>query len=109
MPERECCFSLILCFTGQLYVSDKCGSDQDGDGTEEKPFKTPLKVNARVLKYLCCFISLCPDMLLKMHHATGCIVNSRNSIWDIIDIAALVNADALICRYVICSLYVHRL
>lgn len=28
---------------GQLYVSDKCGSDQDGDGTEQKPFKTPLK------------------------------------------------------------------
>uniref|UniRef100_A0A665W6L8 Asparagine--tRNA ligase, cytoplasmic n=1 Tax=Echeneis naucrates TaxID=173247 RepID=A0A665W6L8_ECHNA len=26
-----------------LYVSDKCGSDQDGDGTEQKPFKTPLK------------------------------------------------------------------
>uniref|UniRef100_A0A8C6UI57 Asparaginyl-tRNA synthetase 1 n=1 Tax=Neogobius melanostomus TaxID=47308 RepID=A0A8C6UI57_9GOBI len=25
-----------------LYVSDKCGSDQDGDGTEQKPFKTPL-------------------------------------------------------------------
>uniref|UniRef100_A0A8D3DTN4 Asparagine--tRNA ligase, cytoplasmic n=1 Tax=Scophthalmus maximus TaxID=52904 RepID=A0A8D3DTN4_SCOMX len=29
--------------TGELYVSDKCGSDQDGDGTEQKPFKTPLK------------------------------------------------------------------
>lgn len=27
-------------------MSDKCGSDQDGDGTEQKPFKTPLKVNA---------------------------------------------------------------
>ncbi|XP_047200385.1 asparagine--tRNA ligase, cytoplasmic [Hippoglossus stenolepis] len=27
---------------GELYVSDKCGSDQDGDGTEQKPFKTPL-------------------------------------------------------------------
>uniref|UniRef100_A0A8C4DT33 Asparagine--tRNA ligase, cytoplasmic n=1 Tax=Dicentrarchus labrax TaxID=13489 RepID=A0A8C4DT33_DICLA len=27
----------------ELYVSDKCGSDQDGDGTEQKPFKTPLK------------------------------------------------------------------
>ncbi|CAF88673.1 unnamed protein product, partial [Tetraodon nigroviridis] len=26
-----------------LYVSDKCGSDQDGDGTEQKPFKAPLK------------------------------------------------------------------
>uniref|UniRef100_H3C922 Uncharacterized protein n=1 Tax=Tetraodon nigroviridis TaxID=99883 RepID=H3C922_TETNG len=24
-------------------VSDKCGSDQDGDGTEQKPFKAPLK------------------------------------------------------------------
>lgn len=29
---------------GELYVSDKCGSDGDGDGTEQKPFKTPLKV-----------------------------------------------------------------
>ncbi|KAM7369362.1 hypothetical protein PAMP_013634 [Pampus punctatissimus] len=27
----------------EMYVSDKCGSDQDGDGSEEKPFKTPLK------------------------------------------------------------------
>lgn len=29
-------------------MSDKCGSDQDGDGTEQKPFKTPLKVNDHV-------------------------------------------------------------
>lgn len=29
---------------GELYVSDKCGSDGDGDGTEQKPFKTTLKV-----------------------------------------------------------------
>ncbi len=43
-----CCVSLCVCFTGELYVSDKCGSDQDGDGTEQKPFKTPLKVNSRV-------------------------------------------------------------
>uniref|UniRef100_A0AAQ4RWL7 Asparagine--tRNA ligase, cytoplasmic n=1 Tax=Gasterosteus aculeatus aculeatus TaxID=481459 RepID=A0AAQ4RWL7_GASAC len=28
---------------GELYVSDKCGSDPDGDGTAQKPFKTPLK------------------------------------------------------------------
>ncbi|KAA8584630.1 hypothetical protein FQN60_008415 [Etheostoma spectabile] len=28
---------------GELYVSDKCGSDQDGDGTQQKPFKTPLR------------------------------------------------------------------
>uniref|UniRef100_A0A8C3AEP0 Asparaginyl-tRNA synthetase 1 n=1 Tax=Cyclopterus lumpus TaxID=8103 RepID=A0A8C3AEP0_CYCLU len=28
---------------GELYVSDKCGSDQDGDGTDQKPFKTPLQ------------------------------------------------------------------
>ncbi|XP_053267696.1 asparagine--tRNA ligase, cytoplasmic [Pleuronectes platessa] len=27
---------------GELYVSDKCGSDRDGDGSEQKPFKTPL-------------------------------------------------------------------
>lgn len=26
-----------------MYVSDKHGSDQDGDGSEQKPFKTPLK------------------------------------------------------------------
>lgn len=42
------CVSHCLCFTGELYVSDKCGSDQDGDGTEQKPFKTPLKVNDHV-------------------------------------------------------------
>uniref|UniRef100_A0A665W6E8 Aminoacyl-transfer RNA synthetases class-II family profile domain-containing protein n=1 Tax=Echeneis naucrates TaxID=173247 RepID=A0A665W6E8_ECHNA len=35
--------TLCLCFSVELYVSDKCGSDQDGDGTEQKPFKTPLK------------------------------------------------------------------
>uniref|UniRef100_A0A8C9U061 Asparagine--tRNA ligase, cytoplasmic n=1 Tax=Scleropages formosus TaxID=113540 RepID=A0A8C9U061_SCLFO len=29
--------------SGELYVSDKVGSDQDGNGTEEKPFKTALK------------------------------------------------------------------
>ncbi|MED6239043.1 Asparagine--tRNA ligase, cytoplasmic [Ataeniobius toweri] len=28
---------------GELYVSDISGSDQDGDGSEDKPFKTPLK------------------------------------------------------------------
>ncbi|XP_036443999.1 asparagine--tRNA ligase, cytoplasmic [Colossoma macropomum] len=27
----------------ELYVSDKQGSDQDGDGTEQNPFKTPLR------------------------------------------------------------------
>uniref|UniRef100_A0A3Q2XBB9 Asparagine--tRNA ligase, cytoplasmic n=1 Tax=Hippocampus comes TaxID=109280 RepID=A0A3Q2XBB9_HIPCM len=27
----------------EVYVSDKCGNDQDGDGSEQKPFKTPLK------------------------------------------------------------------
>ena len=27
---------------GVLYVSDKEGNDEDADGTEEKPFKTPL-------------------------------------------------------------------
>uniref|UniRef100_A0A7N6A610 Aminoacyl-transfer RNA synthetases class-II family profile domain-containing protein n=1 Tax=Anabas testudineus TaxID=64144 RepID=A0A7N6A610_ANATE len=36
-------FIVLSCFSGELYVSDKCGSDQDGDGTEQKPFKTPLK------------------------------------------------------------------
>lgn len=33
-----------LSLAGELYVSDKCGNDGDGDGTEQKPFKTPLKV-----------------------------------------------------------------
>ncbi|CAK6975246.1 asparagine--tRNA ligase%2C cytoplasmic isoform X2 [Scomber scombrus] len=28
---------------GELYVSDKSGNDQDGDGSQQKPFKTPLK------------------------------------------------------------------
>uniref|UniRef100_A0A8C2AWS2 Asparagine--tRNA ligase, cytoplasmic n=1 Tax=Cyprinus carpio TaxID=7962 RepID=A0A8C2AWS2_CYPCA len=28
---------------GVLYVSDKQGSDEDGDGSEQKPFRTPLK------------------------------------------------------------------
>ncbi|XP_013994434.1 asparagine--tRNA ligase, cytoplasmic isoform X2 [Salmo salar] len=28
---------------GELYVSDKEGNDQDGDGTEQKPFKTSLR------------------------------------------------------------------
>uniref|UniRef100_A0A8C7FNS2 Asparagine--tRNA ligase, cytoplasmic n=1 Tax=Oncorhynchus kisutch TaxID=8019 RepID=A0A8C7FNS2_ONCKI len=28
---------------GELYVSDKEGNDQDGDGTERKPFKTSLR------------------------------------------------------------------
>lgn len=37
---------MFTCSPGELYVSDKCGSDQDGDGTEPKPFKTPLKVHA---------------------------------------------------------------
>uniref|UniRef100_A0A8C2I0Y5 Asparaginyl-tRNA synthetase 1 n=1 Tax=Cyprinus carpio TaxID=7962 RepID=A0A8C2I0Y5_CYPCA len=27
----------------ELYVSDKQGSDEDGDGSEQKPFRTPLK------------------------------------------------------------------
>uniref|UniRef100_A0A4W4EGI5 Asparagine--tRNA ligase, cytoplasmic n=1 Tax=Electrophorus electricus TaxID=8005 RepID=A0A4W4EGI5_ELEEL len=31
------------CVTGEVYVSDKHGSDESGDGTEHKPFKTPLK------------------------------------------------------------------
>ncbi len=29
----------------ELYVSDKQGSDLDGDGSKQKPFKTPLKVH----------------------------------------------------------------
>lgn len=34
----------VFVFVGELYVSDKQGSDEDGDGSEQKPFKTPLKV-----------------------------------------------------------------
>lgn len=45
-------------FPGELYVSDKQGSDQDGDGTEQKPFKTPLKVNET---FCCLFNALSLD------------------------------------------------
>lgn len=38
-------WSVFTRVPGGLYVSDKGGSDQDGDGTEQRPFKTPLKVN----------------------------------------------------------------
>uniref|UniRef100_A0A4W5RPH6 Asparagine--tRNA ligase, cytoplasmic n=1 Tax=Hucho hucho TaxID=62062 RepID=A0A4W5RPH6_9TELE len=34
---------LLSVFPGELYVSDKEGNDQDGDGTEQKPFKTSLR------------------------------------------------------------------
>lgn len=51
-------FSIFTCFPGELYVSDKCGSDQDGDGTEQKPFKTPLKVNASVVINRCSLLIL---------------------------------------------------
>uniref|UniRef100_A0A8C5D153 Asparaginyl-tRNA synthetase 1 n=1 Tax=Gadus morhua TaxID=8049 RepID=A0A8C5D153_GADMO len=34
---------VFVLIPGELYVSDKQGSDQDGDGSEQKPFKTPLK------------------------------------------------------------------
>lgn len=37
--------AVLTCLPGELYVSDKCGNDQGGDGTEQKPFKTALKVN----------------------------------------------------------------
>jgi len=29
---------------GELYTSDRDGSDENGDGTEQKPFKTILQV-----------------------------------------------------------------
>ncbi|KAJ3604820.1 hypothetical protein NHX12_026872 [Muraenolepis orangiensis] len=35
---------------GGLYVSDRQGSDQEGDGSEQKPFKTPLKALSSVGK-----------------------------------------------------------
>lgn len=30
-------------FLGELYTSEKCGSDETGDGTKEKPLKTILQ------------------------------------------------------------------
>uniref|UniRef100_A0A674AE72 Asparaginyl-tRNA synthetase 1 n=1 Tax=Salmo trutta TaxID=8032 RepID=A0A674AE72_SALTR len=35
--------TVLSLFPGELYVSDKEGNDQDGDGTEQKPFKTSLR------------------------------------------------------------------
>ncbi|CAL8318100.1 unnamed protein product [Lota lota] len=35
---------------GEVYVSDRQGSDQEGDGSEQKPFKTPLKALSSVGK-----------------------------------------------------------
>lgn len=51
--DKTCTLSIFTCFPGELYVSDKCGSDQDGEGTEQKPFKTPLKVNDCVIYTVC--------------------------------------------------------
>lgn len=40
------CHLMLFPPAEELYVSDKQGSDADGDGSEQKPFKTPLKVPA---------------------------------------------------------------
>lgn len=52
------CVCLCIFFPGEVYVSDKTGSDQDGDGTEQKPFKTPLKVNDHFALMLFCSITV---------------------------------------------------
>jgi asparaginyl-tRNA synthetase len=36
-------FVFSLTFLGEIYTSDKNGSDESGDGTEMKPFKTVLQ------------------------------------------------------------------
>jgi hypothetical protein len=38
-----------------IYASEKNGSDEHGDGSAEKPFKTPLQV-FHCIKYSTCFI-----------------------------------------------------
>lgn len=40
-----CLLMYSFALIGEIYVSAKEGSDEDGDGTMEKPFKTALKVN----------------------------------------------------------------
>lgn len=50
--KRHLTVLLSLSLSGELYVSDKCGSDGDGDGTEQKPFKTPLKVILKNIYFL---------------------------------------------------------
>ena len=36
---------------GPLYVSESTGSDENGRGTEEQPFKTILQVSLRFIMY----------------------------------------------------------
>lgn len=43
----------------ELYVSEKHGSDVDGDGSEQKPFKTPLKVFSRVFSAMIYYAIFC--------------------------------------------------
>ena len=47
----------------EVYVSDKEGNDQDGDGSEQKPFKTSLKVVNACLssRYLSTIASRVPN------------------------------------------------
>lgn len=63
-----CCDDDDVCFVfpGELYVSDKQGSDQDGDGTEQKPFKTPLKV--KTISYFIVFFQLTGHRSHIMHY-----------------------------------------
>lgn len=91
------CISLGLCFTGELYVSDKCGSDQDGDGTEQKPFKTPLKVNMSCsLKYHCCLTD--PGMCcLKCFMLRYLVLVVEVSAWILLISSPLVIPVAPIC------------
>ena len=41
---KEFVDKFLLMLAGELYTSEKEGSDEQGDGTQEKPFKTLLKV-----------------------------------------------------------------
>ena len=36
-------------FAGEIYTSESTGSDETGDGTSDKPFKSVLQVNLLVL------------------------------------------------------------
>jgi len=42
----------MCCESGELYTSDVDGSDECGDGTEQKPFKTILQVSLFIMPTL---------------------------------------------------------
>ncbi len=57
-PDLCKCYLLLFAPTEELYVSDKQGSDVDADGSEQKPFKTPLKVPLRFISSYSVYHSL---------------------------------------------------